>query len=127
MPEQPDDPARKRQRRHDEPRTENEQPGFRCGAGQPGFCQIDEYRAEYRARQRAAAADRHPYRDFDRVAGRELAGIDDADLRDVEGTGNAGKDSRDGKDEQLCAGDRIAEKAHPAFGVAQRQQHPAEL
>jgi hypothetical protein len=126
-PQQPDDPAREDQCRQDEQCAEDEQPGFGCGTGQPGLRRVDKDGADDCPHQGAAPADRDPDRDLDRIAGREFARIDDADLRNIERAGNAGEHSRNSKDKQLGIGHRIAEKAHPTFGIAQRQQYAAEL
>src|SRR5271165_6321277 len=126
-PQQPNDPAREDERRQDKQCAEHEQPGFGRGTGQPGLRRVDEDGADNCPHQGAAPADRDPDSDLDRIAGREFARIDNPDLRNVEGSRDAGQHGRGGKDEQLRIGDRIAEKAHSAFGIAQCQQYAAEL
>src|SRR5215472_15424349 len=96
-----DNPPREYQRRQHEEAAEEEQPDLRRRAGQPGLRQIDQHGANRRADQRAAAADRYPNRDLDRIAWRELARIDDADLRDVERPGYPGEHRRDREHEKL--------------------------
>ena len=46
--------------------------------------------ARGRAVERAPPSDRNPYDDFDRIDRRELARVDDADLRHIQRTGDAG-------------------------------------
>jgi len=54
------------------------------GAGEPGLAEIDDQGAQNGARQRAAAATATQMTDSMEFGGRELARIDDADLRHVE-------------------------------------------
>ena len=49
--------------------------------------------------------------DLDRIGRREFARVDDADLRHIEGPGDAGHHGRDGKDEELVVLDPVAEEA----------------
>ncbi len=58
---------------------------------------------------------------------REFAGIDDADLRHIERTGDAGHAGRQREHEQLVGFDPVAEEARAGFRVADRDQHLAEF
>ena len=122
-----DDAARQQQGHADEQAAEHVEPIRRQRRrGEIGLCVIDQNRAERRAGEGAAAADRHPDHGFDRIARRELARIDDADLRHVERAGNTGHTGRQCEHEQLVGFDTIAEKARARLGVADRDQHLAE-
>ena len=109
------------------PPSRNSQYGARKPDGEIGLGVVDDDRAERGADQRAAAADRDPDHRLDRVGRRELARIDDADLRHVERAGDAGHAGRQREDEQLVGFDAIAEEARAGLGVADRDQHLAEL
>ncbi len=123
-----DDSLRQQQRHQDEQRAQHEQPVRRQRAGgEYGLGVIDDDGAERRADQRAAAADRDPDHRLDRVSRREFAGIDDADLRHIERAGDAGHAGRQREHEQLVGFDAVAEKPGAGFGVADRDQHLAEL
>ena len=78
------------------------------------------------APQGAAAAKGHPDHGLDRVGRGELARVDDAHLRHVEGAADAGEHGREGPDEQLEVLDAIAAEAGPALGVTDGDQHLAE-
>ena len=59
------------------------------------------------------------------LAGRELARIDDADLRHVEGAGDAGHAGGDDEGEELYPLDAVAEEAGAALRVAHGDEHLA--
>ena len=123
-----DDAARHQQGGADEQAAQHEQPIRRQNAGgEIGLGVVDHEGAEHRAGERAAAADRDPDHGLDRVAGREFARIDDADLRHVERAGNARHAGRQREHEQLVGLDPVAEEAGARFGVADRHQHLAEF
>ena len=61
------------------------------------------------------------------LSGRELARVDDADLRHVERAGDAGHHRRHDEGEELDVLDAVAEEARAALGVADRDHHLAEL
>ncbi len=123
-----DDALRQQQRHQDEQRAQHEQPVRRQRArGEDGLGVVDDDGAERRADQRAAAADRDPDHRLDRIARREFAGVDDADLRHIERAGDAGHAGRQREHEQLVGFDAVAEKPGAGFGVAHRDQHLAEL
>ena len=95
----------------DEQRAEREQPDLGQRAGEPALGAVDDDRAERRADQRAAPADRDPDHDLDRVGRRELARVDDADLRHVERAGDAASTAETVEDEELVVLDAVAEEA----------------
>ena len=113
------------QRHQHEQAAEREQPIFGEGAGEIGLGEVDDDRAERRADQRAASADRHPDHRLDRIGGVEFAGVDDADLRHVERARDARHDGGDDEHEQLIVFDAIAEEAHAALRVADRDDRLA--
>ena len=123
-----DDAARQEQRHRDEQAAEHEQPVRREHAGgEVGLGVVDQHRAEHRAGQRAAAADRDPDHRLDGIGRREFARIDDADLRHVERAGDARHAGRQREHEQLVGFDAIAEEARARLGVADGDQHLAEF
>ena len=101
--QQADEAARQEQRHEHEQRAERIQPDLRQRAGEVGLGVVDEHRAGDRAVQRAAAADRHPDHDLDRVDRRELARVDDADLRHVQRAGDAGEHRRERRRPTACS------------------------
>src|SRR5882724_1640151 len=121
-----DDAARQEERDGDEETAEREQPGFRYGAGEVALGEVDEDGPDRRSDQRAAPADRDPDHDFDRIGGRELARVDDADLRHIERAGDPGHAGRQHEDEQLVVFDAVAEEARAALGIAHGDQHLAQ-
>ena len=80
----------------DEQPAEREQPEFASSAAvNQVLAELTSTAPMIGADERAAAADRRPDHHLDRVGRRELAGIDDADLRHVERAGDAGHHGRD--------------------------------
>src|SRR3954453_2626339 len=85
-----DDALRQQQGHQDEQCAQHEQPVRRQRARrEDGLGVVDDDRSQGGADQGAAAADRNPDHRLDRIAGRELAGIDDPDLWHVERAGDA--------------------------------------
>jgi hypothetical protein len=68
-PEVPRMPLGRNSVTSDEQRAQGEQPDLGHGAGQPGLGVVDHDRAERRADQRAAPADRDPDHRLDRIGG----------------------------------------------------------
>ncbi len=123
-----DDALRQQQRHQNEQCAEHEQPVRREETGREhGLGVINDDRAKRRAGQRAAAADRDPDDGLDGVAGRKFTGIDDADLRHVQRTGDAGHAGRQREHEQFVVLDTVAEKPRAGFRVTDGNQHLAEL
>src|ERR1700730_9723006 len=86
-----DDALGQQQCDQDEQRPQHEQPVRRQRTrGEHGLRVIDDDGAQRRTSQRAAAADRDPDHRLNRIARREFAGIDDADLRHIERDSHAG-------------------------------------
>ena len=125
--DQPQHALRQEDRHQDEHRAQHEEPGVGQRRRQPALRRRDDQRPERRADQRAPPAQRHPDHDLDRVGRRELARVDDPDLRHVERAGDPGEHRRDGEDEELVVLDPVAEEPRPALGVAHRHQHLAVL
>ena len=121
-----DNAAGQEQGDEDEQAAEDEEPEFRRDGGEGALAEIHQQRPDDRADQRAAAADRRPDDDLDGIDRGELAGIDDADLRHVEGAGNAGHHRRDGEGEELHMLGPPADEAGTAFGVAHGHHQLAE-
>ena len=88
-----------------------------------GLAEIDQHRAQDRAGQRAAAADRDPDHRLDRVGRRELARVDDADLRHVERPADAGHHRGQHPDHQLVGSP--AGSRGTACGSPRRAPRPA--
>ena len=109
-------------------RAQHEQPvGREHAGGEERLCVVDDDGAERSADQRTAAADRDPDHRLDRIARREFARVDDADLRHIERAGDAGHAGRHREHEQLVGFDAVAEEARARFRIADRDQHLAEL
>ena len=119
--------VRQEQRNGDEEAAEQEEPGGRKRGGEIALRKVDEHCADDRTGKRGAAADRRPDDDFDRVGGRKLARVDDADLRHIERAGNSGHAGGDDEGEELHVLYAVAEEARAAFRVADGDQHLAEL
>ena len=123
-----DDAARQEQCHRDEETAQEKQPIRReQTGGEGGLRIIDQDRAQHRAGQRAAAADRDPDHGFDGVGRLEFARIDDADLRHIERAGDAGHAGRQREHEQLVGFHAIAEEARARFRIANGHKHLAEF
>ena len=121
-------PRRQQQRHQDEQAAQHEQPvGRQHAAGERGLSVVHQDRADHRAGQRAAAADRDPDHRFDGIGRRKFARIDDADLRHVERAGDAGHAGRQREHEQLVGFRAVAEEPGARLGIAHRDQHLAEF
>ena len=108
--------------------AEQEQPVRRQHpGGEIGLGVVDHDRAEHRAGQRTAAADRDPDHRLNGVAGRELARIDDADLRHIERAREARHAGGKREHEQLVGFNPVADEADTGLGIANGDQHLAEL
>src|SRR5690606_22447389 len=81
MVERADDALGQQNRDGDKEAAEEEEPDIRRRAGEPGLGIVHQHGPQDGAVQVTAPADRHPDDDLNRVGRRELARIDDADLR----------------------------------------------
>ena len=93
--------------------------------GEPALRAVHDEGAERRADQRPTPADRRPDRHLDRVRRLELARVDDAHLRHVEGAGDATQNGRKRPRKELVAAWVVAEEHHAALRVTHGAEHAA--
>src|ERR1043166_3051285 len=123
--ERADDPPGREEHEQDEGQSEDEHPSLRVGADEA--LKQDEGRGtQPTAEERARSADDHHQERLARGRPQERIRRDRSDELRVQRAGDAGDGPRDDEGEQLVTPDRVADRLHARFVLADPPEHVAE-